>query len=171
MTAKANHEDEDRVFVQASPCIFQMKQVGQNAKLPEVDLDDYQTFVVSTQISSEECQGRDSSLKNERPGEASVYMALKLTWAAQRTLNKRELVFHVAGLNDPAYDVQAPSSGAQSSHLQNANTQNHDDSSGTITNGIAVSCRTQHSEGLKQDNDPMLDESRELDVPRHVIWQ
>lgn len=69
LTAKARHEDQDRVFVQASPYIFQRKQGGWNAKLPEVNISDHRTIAGAARRSLQETAGakaiRGNLLKSE----------------------------------------------------------------------------------------------------------
>ncbi len=165
LTAKVSYEDQDRVFVQAEPYIFQRKQGGWNAKLPEVDLDDHRTIVASVQVSSENSRRQENSPSPNQRGETSMYMALKPTWTAQRTPNKRELGFMIADTNNPAYGAKVPSGGAHDK------VQNHKAPDVSITNGVARSTGTQHSEGFKPNGLPVRDESLELDVPRRVLWQ
>lgn len=170
LTAKAKYDDQERMSAQASPRIFQRKQGGWNAKLPEVDLDNHRTSVASTQDSSRNSQGREISLKPGNEGATSIYMSFEPTWTAQRTSNKRELVFVVVNTNDPAYKIESQSGDAHDSHLLNGRAQSHTTQGSRFTKAI----RWGSDDHYRVEFEPaslVRDEFRELEVSRRVIWQ
>lgn len=171
LTARADHKDPDHVFVQTLPHIFQRKQGGWNAKLPEVDLNDGQTMLSSAQLSLEESQPQNKSVQVKQRGEDSMYMALRLTWTTKRTSGKRVLGFMVAETNNPTYDAEVQSSGAQASTMQNENSQKHRNQSDQVGNGTAYSNDIHNGEALSLNRFPVHDEPLELGIPRRVLWQ
>ena len=136
-TVKANYENHDRVFVQASPYIFRKKQGGWNAKLLEVDLEDHQTITASTHASPDSSQGQDNLLRPKERGEVSLYMRPKPTCTARRTSSKREVDFIVTDTNHPASDAKMKSNAAHASDLRNPKVHNHEGPITGIPNGIA----------------------------------
>ena len=159
LNAKADYKDQDHVFVQTSPHIFQRKQGGWNAKLPEVDLDDSETIVESTQVSSTESQhGQSTALNSKNRGEVSMIMALTPTWTAQRTLNKRQIAFNIVDASKPAYEVEIQSRGGQASNVQN----------GKLDPSDRIKYDTARS---REIHNPVRDKSGRIDLSRRVLWQ
>ena len=172
VTAKARHEDQARVFAQASPYIFQRKQGGWNAKFPELDISDHRTIAGSTQVSSGNRRGQHDLWKPpEKRGEAITYIAMKPTSTAQRKSNEQTFVFVVTDTTNPAYDAKIQGGGAHASNEQNGRAQSHRGPSGGVADGRSLSSETQHHEMFNSDWCAVREDCSELDTPRHVLWQ
>lgn len=171
-TANASYEDQDHVFVQALPHIFQRNQGNWNAKLPEVDLDDGQAVVLSGQVSSGTSDRQDKTEKEKQRGATSEQkqantdpkcIALKLNWAPDRTANKRKLIFTSTETDHSAYDneVQRVKTQVPSYEVQN----------GGISNGKAPDREGSVDKQPKPEYFSLRNGTHEHDVPRRVLWQ
>ena len=140
LTATAGHEDQDRVFTETAPHIFQRKQGGWNARLPDVDIgDDQDTEDANADAAAKDnalpgtgSQTKDNALPenglqikdNALPGTGlqtqyepvSTYMPFRLTWRVKHTENKRSFVFSIPKEKEtPKNEKQASSAGSDDS--------------------------------------------------------
>ncbi|KAL9102114.1 MAG: hypothetical protein Q9163_002698 [Psora crenata] len=118
--ATANYEDQDCVFTQTSPHIFQRRQGGWNAKLPEVDLEKQYLVSNRTNGPSRPNHGQENPLAT-RGG--APFMPLELTWVVQRIQNKRKLTFTLSHSDCNSQDASA--NGAEGFRMYNNAAQGH----------------------------------------------
>ncbi|KAL9130006.1 MAG: hypothetical protein Q9217_001690 [Psora testacea] len=176
LAANATYDDQDRVFVQASPHIFQRQQGGWNAKLPEVDLGDRQSTSTPIQVSSEYNRGEGHSLIPKEGKGVSRYMTFKLTWTIRRTLNKRRFTFSIIDTNKPSQEAKTQDTNAQALKPQNGKAKNCETQKGEAQNGGIPEIGTQNGEGLGSKDSGVLGsnthkECYELEVSRRVLWK
>ena len=116
LTAIAGREDPDRVFIETAPHIFQRKQGGWNARLPDVDVC-RRPAVPNGDVEIHGGKGHDSpNIDQMRQDGSSKYMALKLLRTTGSNTNKRELVFQDTEQNPTGKDKSAKPRAASGSN-------------------------------------------------------
>ena len=110
LTANAGHEDQDRVFTETSPHIFQRKQGGWNARLPDVDIGDSQDTQTTNAAATNEDNPLPGTALQTQTDPVSTYLPFRLTWRVKHVEHKRTFLFSIPKENGNSSNEKQASS-------------------------------------------------------------